>query len=50
MRTTRATAAPPPRGRDAVMAAILDAAGERAIRAIMPTVRVDGDQAYLETT
>lgn len=28
MRTTRATAAPPPRGRDAVMAAILDAAGE----------------------
>ena len=32
------------------VAAILDAAGERAIRAIMPTVRVDGDQAYLETT
>jgi hypothetical protein len=32
------------------VAAILDAAGERPIRAIMPTVRVDGDQAYLETT
>jgi hypothetical protein len=32
------------------VAAILDAAGEREIRTIMPTVRVDGDQAYLETT
>jgi 8-oxo-dGTP pyrophosphatase MutT (NUDIX family) len=32
------------------VAAILDAAGEREIRAIMPTVRVDGDRAYLETT
>nr|WP_134004263.1 NUDIX hydrolase [Kribbella sp. VKM Ac-2566] len=32
------------------VAAILDAAGAREIRAIMPTVRVDGDQAYLETT
>ncbi|NIK54972.1 NUDIX hydrolase [Kribbella shirazensis] len=32
------------------VAAILAAAGEREIRAIMPTVRVDGDQAYLETT
>jgi 8-oxo-dGTP pyrophosphatase MutT (NUDIX family) len=32
------------------VAAILDAAGEREIRAIMPTVRVDGDGAYLETT
>ncbi|TCC19715.1 NUDIX hydrolase [Kribbella speibonae] len=31
------------------VAAILNAAGEREIRAIMPTVRVDGDQAYLET-
>jgi 8-oxo-dGTP pyrophosphatase MutT (NUDIX family) len=30
--------------------AILAAAGEREIRPIMPTVRVDGDQAYLETT
>ncbi|HEY3511242.1 MULTISPECIES: NUDIX hydrolase [Kribbella] len=30
--------------------AILAAAGDREIRAIMPTVRVDGDQAYLETT
>ncbi|GAA3104925.1 8-oxo-dGTP pyrophosphatase MutT (NUDIX family) [Kribbella aluminosa] len=30
--------------------AILAAAGEREIRAIMPTVRVDGDQAYLETS
>ncbi|MFF0266542.1 NUDIX hydrolase [Kribbella sp. NPDC004536] len=30
--------------------AILAAAGEREIRTIMPTVRVDGDQAYLETT
>ncbi|WP_238154947.1 NUDIX hydrolase [Kribbella soli] len=32
------------------VAAILAAAGEREIRAIMPTVRVDGDLAYLETT
>ncbi|WP_410788902.1 NUDIX hydrolase [Kribbella sp. C-35] len=32
------------------VAGILAAAGEREIRAIMPTVRVDGDQAYLETT
>ncbi|MFG1906591.1 NUDIX hydrolase [Kribbella sp. NPDC048928] len=32
------------------VAAILDAAGDREIRAIMPTVRLDGDQAYLETT
>jgi 8-oxo-dGTP pyrophosphatase MutT (NUDIX family) len=31
------------------VAAILDAAAEREIRAIRPTVRVDGDQAYLET-
>jgi 8-oxo-dGTP pyrophosphatase MutT (NUDIX family) len=31
------------------VAAILDAAGEREIRAIMPTVRIDGDRAYLET-
>jgi 8-oxo-dGTP pyrophosphatase MutT (NUDIX family) len=30
--------------------AILAAAGEREIRPIMPTVRVDGDEAYLETT
>ncbi|WP_427886558.1 NUDIX hydrolase [Kribbella sp. GL6] len=30
--------------------AILAAAGDREIRAIMPTVRVDGDRAYLETT
>lgn len=30
--------------------AILAAAGEREIRAIMPTVRVDGEKAYLETT
>ncbi|WP_141857380.1 NUDIX hydrolase [Kribbella jejuensis] len=30
--------------------AILAAAGDREIRTIMPTVRVDGDQAYLETT
>jgi 8-oxo-dGTP pyrophosphatase MutT (NUDIX family) len=32
------------------VAAILAAAGEREITAIMPTVRVAGDQAYLETT
>ncbi len=32
------------------VASILAAAGEREIRAVMPTVRVDGDQAYLETT
>ncbi|GAB2666181.1 NUDIX hydrolase [Kribbella swartbergensis] len=31
------------------VAAILAAAGEREIRPILPTVRVDGDQAYLET-
>ncbi|MDX3005726.1 NUDIX hydrolase [Kribbella solani] len=36
--------------RYADVAAVLDAAGERTIRAIMPTVRLDGDQAYLETT
>jgi len=32
------------------VAAILTASGEREIRPILPTVRVDGDQAYLETT
>jgi 8-oxo-dGTP pyrophosphatase MutT (NUDIX family) len=32
------------------VAAILASAGNREIRAIMPTVRVDGDNAYLETT
>jgi hypothetical protein len=32
------------------VSAILAAAGEREIRPIMPTVRIDGDQAYLETT
>jgi len=32
------------------VAAILTAAGEREIRPVLPTVRVDGDQAYLETT
>jgi 8-oxo-dGTP pyrophosphatase MutT (NUDIX family) len=32
------------------VAAILDAAGDRRIRTILPTVRVEGDQAYLETT
>ena len=31
------------------VAAVLDAAGDREIRTILPTVRVDGDQAYLET-
>jgi len=31
-------------------AAILAAAGDREIRTIMPTVRVDGDDAYLEMT
>jgi 8-oxo-dGTP pyrophosphatase MutT (NUDIX family) len=32
------------------VAAILAAAGGRTIRAILPTVRIDGDRAYLETT
>ncbi|TCO47662.1 hypothetical protein EV646_105215 [Kribbella antiqua] len=32
------------------VAAILSAAVEREIRPVLPTVRVDGDQAYLETT
>jgi 8-oxo-dGTP pyrophosphatase MutT (NUDIX family) len=32
------------------VAAILPAAGDREIRTILPTVRVDGDDAYLETT
>ncbi|TDD27522.1 NUDIX hydrolase [Kribbella turkmenica] len=32
------------------VAAILTAAGEREIRPVLPTVRVAGDQAYLETT
>ena len=32
------------------VAASLAAAGDREIRAVMPTVRVDGDDAYLETT
>jgi len=31
------------------VAAILDAANGREIRTILPTVRVEGDQAYLET-
>jgi len=30
--------------------AILTAAGSRTIQPVLPTVRVDGDQAYLETT
>ena len=32
------------------VADVLSAAGDRKIRPILPTVRVDGDQAYLETT
>ena len=32
------------------VAASLAAAGDREIRAVLPTVRVDGDDAYLETT
>lgn len=32
------------------VAAVLDAAGDREIRTVLPTVRVDGDDAYLETT
>lgn len=32
------------------VAAVLDAAATREIRTVMPTVRVDGNQAYLETT
>jgi 8-oxo-dGTP pyrophosphatase MutT (NUDIX family) len=32
------------------VASILAAAGEREIRPVLPTVRVDGDRAYLETT
>ena len=32
------------------VAAILTAAGEREIQLVLPTVRVHGDQAYLETT
>ena len=32
------------------VAAVLAGAGDREIRTIMPTVRIDGDQAYLETT
>ncbi|WP_238162761.1 NUDIX hydrolase [Kribbella capetownensis] len=32
------------------VATILAAAGDREIRPVLPTVRVDGDQAYLETT
>jgi hypothetical protein len=31
------------------VAAILPAAGDREIRTILPTVRLDGDDAYLET-
>ena len=32
------------------VAACLAASGDRQIRAVLPTVRVDGDDAYLETT
>ncbi|MFI7060469.1 NUDIX hydrolase [Kribbella sp. NPDC050124] len=32
------------------VAEILTAAAEREIRPVMPTIRIDGDQAYLETT
>ncbi|RZU13671.1 hypothetical protein EV645_4523 [Kribbella rubisoli] len=32
------------------VAEVLAGAGDRKIRTIMPTVRIDGDQAYLETT
>ena len=32
------------------VAGVLAGAGDREIRTIMPTVRIDGDQAYLETT
>ena len=32
------------------VAAVLEAAGDREIRTVLPTVRVDGDDAYLETT
>lgn len=32
------------------VAAILTAAGSRTIHPVLPTVRIDGDQAYLETT
>ena len=33
----------------AEVAAVLDAAGDRDIPAVLPTVRVNGDNAYLET-